>query len=572
MPRTTRAHQIRIAHLVFGVVLSGGIFVAQMTYAYTPDSPKVRAIAQRAVSYLSSCQEGRPPITEIGGPALIGLAIYKYHTRYFPTDRSVPKRVQQILDGVCRVVRNPQMLTVQNNYSLGITLIFLAEVKPSQHMSEINILISEIQRQQKPNGAWGYAERRTGDTSQTQFPMLGLWSAKNIGAQISDSLMAGAVNWLIRTQDPSGAWGYQGNDPGTYTRVPQSEIRQSRAAAGLSSVYVAADYLHFHVKNRKRKNRKGLPPALIPVEEVDASTRGVHGSVDFDRLRKAMADGNAWFDQHFSIPTNHYQYYYMYALERYFSFKEMIEGDGEEEPAWYNEGVDFIEKMQTAEKQQLSAADDDMSDGFGGYFKQPPGTDVNCSRGIRTAFGCLFLLRSTKATIEKVVNREGILRGGRGLPSDLSEVRQKGGKIVAPAITGKVEDLISMLEDNEADQIENMLDNPDAMSLSGLTTAGKDYTARLQRVLRSGSYKARIVAARILGRQDNLDNVPILIYALTDPDPRVMRAARDALRRISRKFDGFDLPDRPTKPQLDLAIRRWKDWYRSIRPDAVFIQ
>jgi hypothetical protein len=185
----------------------------------------------------------------------------------------------------------------------------------------------------------------------------------------------------------------------------------------------------------------------------------------------------------------------------------------------------------------------------------------------------LFLLRSTRETIEEVIERDGLLQGGYGLPGDLTEIRVRNNRIVAPAITGKVEDLITMLEDEEGEKIENLLDNPDALSLSELQGSGREYTERLTRILRTGkSYQARIVAARTLGRQGELDNVPILIYALTDPDFRVVREARDALRLTSRRFGGFGLSNKPTKNERDAAIESWKQWYKSIRPDALFIQ
>lgn len=526
---------------------------------YTPDSPKVRAMVDRTMAYFDKSKFGNVTLGQVGGPALIGMAVYKHHKRYHRMDRSIPPLTQEALNVVIQVARSPDRLKGQNNYSLGLGLVFLTEVKPASHMSEIGQFVAETERHQQTRGAWGYPSSPTGDTSQTQYPILGLWSAKHVNLDIPQSIIENAANWLIRTQDPSGAWGYQGTDPGTYTRVPQVGIRYSLAAAGLGSLYVAADFLGIRDKNRNKKKRLGgLPPALIPVKEIEAAkkSRRVPSSVDVSRLRQALNDGDGWFAQNFSIATTDYPYYYLYALERFRSFQEMVEGNGDPEPDWYNQGVDLLATMQSST----------------GDFPAPRNSDVHCPLGIGTAFACLFLLRSTQATLETIMEREGTLRGGRGLPGDLSEVRQRGGKIVAPAITGKVEDLIGMLEDDEADQIENMLDNPDALSLSGLTKTGKQYTARLRRVLRSGSYKARIVAARTLGRQDDLDNVPILIYALTDPDPRVMRAARAALRSISRKFDGYDLPDQPTKPQLDLAVKQWQDWYRSIRPDAMFVE
>ena len=105
-----------------------------------------------------------------------------------------------------------------------------------------------------------------------------------------------------------------------------------------------------------------------------------------------------------------------------------------------------------------------------------------------------------------------------------------------------------------------------------MTGEGREFTARLARVLRTGSYQARIVAARTLGRQGELDNVPILIYALSDGDPRVVKEAQAGLRLTSRKFDGFELPDNPKPADIDALVAQWKTWYKSVRPDAVFIE
>ena len=90
----------------------------------------------------------------------------------------------------------------------------------------------------------------------------------------------------------------------------------------------------------------------------------------------------------------------------------------------------------------------------------------------------------------------------------------------------------------------------------------------LKELAGNASAEARLAAVRALGKQRNLDHVPTLIYALTDPDPVVVREARDGLRRIGRKFRGFGLPDEPTELELHAAKRNWQAWYRAIRPDA----
>jgi len=72
-----------------------------------------------------------------------------------------------------------------------------------------------------------------------------------------------------------------------------------------------------------------------------------------------------------------------------------------------------------------------------------------------------------------------------------------------------------------------------------------------------------------LGRSGKMDYVPSLLYALTDPDRRIVLEARDGLRFIARRFDNAGPPDEFTEQQRFDAIDAWKKWYLSLRPDAV---
>jgi HEAT repeat protein len=87
-----------------------------------------------------------------------------------------------------------------------------------------------------------------------------------------------------------------------------------------------------------------------------------------------------------------------------------------------------------------------------------------------------------------------------------------------------------------------------------------------------GDFHARFAAVKTLARARELENVPALIYALSDPDKRVMLEAREGLRFISRRFYGFGLPDNPSKAQVQTAQDNWKAWYLSIRPDAELLE
>jgi hypothetical protein len=80
----------------------------------------------------------------------------------------------------------------------------------------------------------------------------------------------------------------------------------------------------------------------------------------------------------------------------------------------------------------------------------------------------------------------------------------------------------------------------------------------------------RLLAVRALGRAGNLDYVPTLIFALTDPDRRIVLQARDGLQFTGRRFEGFGPPDDFTEPQRFEAVDLWKKWYLGLRPGTVF--
>jgi HEAT repeat protein len=94
---------------------------------------------------------------------------------------------------------------------------------------------------------------------------------------------------------------------------------------------------------------------------------------------------------------------------------------------------------------------------------------------------------------------------------------------------------------------------------------------RLRRLVSDEDFTVRLAALKALHNTRELDNVPVFIFALGDPDPRVVRQARDSLRLLSRKINGFGLSDEPTDGAKLEAMERWKQWYLSIRPDAQFL-
>ena len=93
---------------------------------------------------------------------------------------------------------------------------------------------------------------------------------------------------------------------------------------------------------------------------------------------------------------------------------------------------------------------------------------------------------------------------------------------------------------------------------------------RLRELAGGTSADQRLAAVQALSRAGTLDDVPTLIYVLTDPEAEIVLAARSGLRRISRKILGFEMPDDFDESDRRTAIDNWKAWYLAIRPDAEF--
>lgn len=108
--------------------------------------------------------------------------------------------------------------------------------------------------------------------------------------------------WLLRTQDPSGAWGYQGNDPGHYNRVAQTQIRPC-GGRGVWIAYICADLLKIS-EVKQQEEKPAVPLALKPVgDPLEDKAKPKVSVLDLKIVRKAMNDGNAWFRQNFVLES-----------------------------------------------------------------------------------------------------------------------------------------------------------------------------------------------------------------------------------------------------------------------------
>ncbi len=515
----------------------------------TPDSRLVETMVKRAARFLSDDHQ-----RDLGHMALSSMALLK--AGYAPKHPVIRETINE-----CKqVCEDPELVAFTLDiYGTSVVGLLLCEIDPSLYRGEVSVIIRSLEQRQKSFGGWGYpkgsSDWSTGDTSMTQYAVLCSWVARNTGAaSISQESIRKVGDWLLRTQDVNGAWGYQGKDPGRgiYQRQRQEEIRHSLCVAGLGSMYICADMLGFTSGKGVTVEEDELPRALKPVLRKPNRGAAADAVVDFDRVKQSIRDGNRWYRQNYRINPSEYGMYYLYTLERYQSFRELAEGRKVAEPKWYNDGMAYLRSTQQRD----------------GSWDFPGGTGKLAD----TAFAVLFLTRSAQKTIQVTKNEyHGTLTAGRGLPTNTADVRMRRGNIVRSPFQGTADALLAILED---------ADHPDLDTTTGvgkvrLSQKPQEYEQqllRMRRLAHAESFDVRMTAVKTLASIRELDNVPTLIYALSDPDLRVMQTARDGLRFSSRKLGGFGLRDEPTPKERSEAIKAWKQWYLAIRPEAFFPQ
>jgi len=273
-------------------------------------------------------------------------------------------------------------------------------------------------------------------------------------------------------------------------------------------------------------------------------------AIDHNLARRALADGDAWIQKHPAADAAEWFHYYLYALERYQSFRELAQNKQEPESKWYNDLWAILKKSQSAD---------------GSW-------DGQDNSVIATSFATLFLMRSARQTISHLVNSasEGVLLGGMGLPKNTADLRERDGKVVEVAFTGSVDELIALISDPAHPDLTGLGETA-TIALDSDVTKRSGQIAKLRAVVTAGSADSRLIAIRTLGRVRELDNVPLLIFAMTNTDLRIVRASDQGLRFISRKFGGVGLPAAPSDADVQSAIAAWKAWYLSIRPTAEFL-
>jgi uncharacterized protein (UPF0147 family) len=521
--------------------LALGVLNPPPASAVTPDSPEVKSTINKALKYLEHADDPR-----LGGKCLIGMAFLKNGA-----DESHPK-IQAAI-AACQAHAKGDAASIHTDiYSTGIAIIFLCSVNPSKYAPEIIKYKESLESRQKPHGGWGYPDKPTGDTSMTQYAVLAYWEMQSVGLPPSVSSTEKVANWILRTQDPNGGWGYQGKEGETLGSrldlVKQDGVRQGMSAAGLGCTYMVADLLK--LSEFTVTPDASLPEALRPV--LQGGQKALTDKVDLRQIRAAQSRGKDWMKENYKIDPGGFVHYWLYALERYQSFREAAEGN--RDSAWYNDGYRYLRETQERD---------------GSW----PGTTENME-AVNTAFGALFLLRSTKKAIERSKSfGAASLLAGRGLPGAATEVRIRAGQIVPKEVTLSASQMIDTLHQPESPQYSGVAADVVVMAdqiQAAPATDQAEYLSKLRALASGGARDARLAAVQVLGKLRDIESGPALILALDDPDWQIAQAADQALQLLGRRISATPLGDSPDPAARDAAKAGWKKWYLAVRPDAEF--
>lgn len=201
-------------------------------------------------------------------------------------------------------------------YTTALKTMVLAKTDPKRYRSEISAAADFLIRAQNRSGLWSYRPS-TGnafDHSNSQFALLGLHAAAQVGIKIPDGVWNRARQTLLRTQNDDGGWAYRAS----------GDSYGSMTAAGVADLLIVGDQFQ---QGQERGFRDGA-----------ASNCGKY------RANKPLAAGLAWLGQHFRPDTNPlgnrlYTNYWLYAVERC----GILSGRRSFGPHdWYREGAAYL--------------------------------------------------------------------------------------------------------------------------------------------------------------------------------------------------------------------------------------
>lgn len=247
------------------------------------------------------------------------------------------------------------------------TMVFcLADPETDRARIEANVawlVERQLKTSNEYDGGWSYvgidqASERA-DNSNSQFAVLALYEAEQIGVAIDEAVWKRAENYWLRMQNDDGSWGYRAStlNPEGF---PSGYGTGSMTCAGIAALAMCSG-----VREAARARVEG--DDFLCCQDFE------------DEIAVRISSGLNWMGKHFSAKTNPgraagadtYFFYYLYGLER---IGRLTANRFVGRSDWYREGADALLRRKGALSQFWNAQKDLAGN--------------NC---VSTAFALLFL-------------------------------------------------------------------------------------------------------------------------------------------------------------------------------------
>ncbi len=502
--------------------------VAPAPAVAAPDQGE-RASVLRGVDFL----KGRGPGAQVGEAALAALALVKAEVP--ATDPGLGQCLQRALAGFSGSTYTPERRGGADVYEAAVLSVLLANLDAKSYQPQIQSLAAYLMGLQKPNGSWDYVARSAGDTSISQYAVLGLWEAENAGVPIPPRVWERAARWFMSVQSSQGSWNYHRDEA-------QHPETISMTAAGVGSLLICKMQL-----DNYRRDRVATNPLLKP---LTAEGEAPPYEVDLPAapIDAAVKRGLGWLGKFFKTGSDQVvgqsPFYALYGIERIGALGGRDSLGGVD---WYDQGVRYILGQQRAD---------------GGWSAQH-GEMPN------TAWAVLFMTKATAKSVKRIEIKRlgaGTLLGGRGLPKDLSSLTVAQGRVVVRPMNGAVEGMLAVLEDPRATDATSALAGIVTRYQAEGPAVLRPLAPRFRKLLLDPDPGVRRLSAWALARAGQIDAVPDLIGALEDVDEAVVGEAAAGLLLLSRKLDGFGPDPGASLDDRRRAGARWRAWYDGLRP------
>ncbi len=132
---------------------------------------------------------------QAGESAMIALALLKAEV---PTgDPAVTGCVVRFRSRFTSSSYEPERSNGTGIYEAAAAAMALTNLDAAGNRGYLTMIATYLTGQQRGGGCWDYNGRDAGDTSISQYAILGLWEAENAGVEISPSVWDRAASWYM---------------------------------------------------------------------------------------------------------------------------------------------------------------------------------------------------------------------------------------------------------------------------------------------------------------------------------------------------------------------------------------